>query len=141
MVGKHHYTRLASDLEQCEREKQININQVKGLYKEKDDLQSQLTAAREALGLDDCVIAFAKRMQYKLDKNKYKGGWQQCTDDCLFERIEEEMEELTEALWPDGIRKTEEILNECADIANFAMMIFDNILADIALADGGKGKE
>ena len=102
--------------------------------KQIDKLQADNKRLREALGLDDCVIEFAKRMQYKLDKNKHKEcstmnlhntgrKWDMCLNSWLWKRMGDEREELIQAM-ASGIE--DDILNECADVGNFAMMIFDN---------------
>lgn len=80
------------------------------------------------------VYDFARRMQFKLDKNKHKEcphmnpdgkgrDWSKCNIWWLVERIEDELEELKEALRDDN---AENIMDEAADVGNFAMMIFDN---------------
>ena len=82
------------------------------------------------------VLEFAKLMQYKLDKNKFKESkmmnlgnegrtWHQCSTDWLLTRIYDELVELNDAL-NEG-KSNVEIQKECADVANFAMMIFDNL--------------
>ena len=97
------------------------------------------------------VLKFAERMQYKLDKNKHKSctkmnpkgtgrGWEDCDIPWLIYKAKQELKELDGAyadynfaITLDGyddkeiLRRTNEVLNECADVANFAMMIFDNI--------------
>ena len=82
------------------------------------------------------VLKFAKMMQYKLDKNKFKESkemnlgsegrtWHQCSITWLLTRLYDELVELNDAI-NEG-KPNEEIQKECADVANFAMMIFDNI--------------
>ena len=112
------------------------------LFDKNAALQSELDKAKEAMEFDDCIIRFAKRMQYKLDKNKNKDcpimnpdgkgrGWSHCAKKWLRGRIRDEWYELGRAL---GTGDSDKISNECADIANFAMMIFDNISVEQALA-------
>lgn len=88
------------------------------------------------------VLEFAKRMEMKLEKNRHKGGpenWR--AQDCwsLLVRVKEEVNELQAALNAKTV-SAEAVMMECADIANFAMMIEDwyayrvkhaRILADI----------
>lgn len=80
------------------------------------------------------VLAFAKRMEAKLAKNRHKGernGWINCNPDDMAFRIQDELNELQEAL--RQVRRKinilpherEPIINEAADVANFAMMIAD----------------
>lgn len=82
------------------------------------------------------VLEFAKLMQYKLDKNKFKDcetmnpknkgrTWHQCSINWLLTRLYDEVVELNDAV-NEG-KPNDEIQKECADVANFAMMIFDNL--------------
>lgn len=78
---------------------------------------------------------FADYMQYKLNVHKRKQGqkaWRRCTFEYLREKLFNEIFELWEHrywlqdnghIMPD--HKAEEIICECADIANYAMMIAD----------------
>lgn len=67
------------------------------------------------------VLNFAIEMQKKLDKNEHKSGWSECTYEYLLNCLNREMRELAQA-----IEKRKGVVGECADIANFAMMIADN---------------
>jgi len=84
--------------------------------------------------ISDAVYAFAERMQFKLDKNKDKEcdvmnphgmgrKWGHCSDAYLLDRILDEFHELRQAIVSGNV---EEIMNEAADVGNFAMMIHDN---------------
>ena len=73
--------------------------------------------------ISDVVNSFAERMQSKLDKNIDKRGWEHCSDAYLLDRVLEEFHELKQAVVTGNV---EEIKNEAADLANFAMMVFDN---------------
>lgn len=92
-------------------------------------------SAAQVEALHPSVIAFAKAMQYKLDKNKHKdgkggvrnpdgsrNGWSGCSVLFLREKLEEEVEELIDALEHDG---PDEVRNEAADVGNIAMMLAD----------------
>lgn len=83
-------------------------------------------------------------MEAKLRENDHKGGWQGCRFSELFPRIAHERDELLLAAHPlrlDTMAETLttqdacELIRECADIANFAMMIADNIRAKHAGAN------
>lgn len=65
------------------------------------------------------VLWFAEQMQAKLKKNAHKGGWETCSLGYLVARIENEIEEMAATSTP------EELLEECADVANFAMILAD----------------
>jgi len=68
------------------------------------------------------VKAFADAMEAKLKANDHKGGWNNCGTSMqyLFDRLLEETEELEVA-----VHDKNSVLEEAADVANFAMMIAD----------------
>ena len=68
---------------------------------------------------------FAKEMEGKLRKNDHKGGWKSCTLQYLMMRLTQERKELNKCV-KDKNRDYKQIIDECTDIANFAMMIADN---------------
>lgn len=74
---------------------------------------------------------FAVYMERTLTRNDYKGGWRHCQARYLFRRLREEIDEM-EAAWNRMIkmkkqnRDATDVIDECADVANFAMMIADN---------------
>lgn len=70
----------------------------------------------------DSVMRFAEQMEIKLQENDHKGGWQQCEDDYLIGRLQQETYELYLAM---NHKEPLEVRREAADVANFAMMIAD----------------
>jgi len=68
---------------------------------------------------------FAEQMELTLRANEHKGGWQNCNHDYLMSRLHEEVEEIHELEGVEDI-DPQAIVRECADVANFAMMIADN---------------
>jgi len=72
---------------------------------------------------------FAGEMEKKLRENDHKGGWNSCDVDWLVSRMTEELQELDDVVqqYRQGFASREEVRRECADVANFAMMIADNI--------------
>jgi hypothetical protein len=73
---------------------------------------------------------FAAKMKEKLrrPKNVAKGAWWEATPEDLFDLLQAEMEELDIQLnmfGPLGIANMEKIIDECCDVANFAMMLAD----------------
>jgi len=74
------------------------------------------------------VKVFAEAMELKLKENDYKGGWHDRSgwDEenfaYLLRRLKEEVVELENS----AHNSHKEIKKECVDVANFAMMIFDN---------------
>jgi NTP pyrophosphatase (non-canonical NTP hydrolase) len=75
------------------------------------------------------VIEFAQVMEEKLKANDYKGGWEGCSVDFLTYRMREEVVELFDALRIHHQNPSEFsvklVEDECADIANFALMVQD----------------
>ena len=69
----------------------------------------------------NAVFWFARQMLAKLWENKTKDGWHNKENHWLFEQLEKEVEELKWSWDSPGDK-----IRECADIANFAMMIADN---------------
>ena len=82
----------------------------------------------------ESVRWFAAHMERKLRAYDDRPGWIGCDADWLLERMKEERKELTAALRQlaasDGDERTNvlvlRVINEAADVANFAMMIADN---------------
>jgi NTP pyrophosphatase (non-canonical NTP hydrolase) len=68
------------------------------------------------------ITQFFDAMLEKLDKNRHKGGWHNCTNAYLKKRLYRELSELLEAV-KNG--SGEEIRKEAADVANFAFFIAD----------------
>lgn len=73
---------------------------------------------------------FSTRMEAKLRANDWKGGWRGMGHRELLDLLGLEFEELAEAIAAGSAKG---IIDEAADVANFAMMI-----ADITRADEGK---
>lgn len=70
------------------------------------------------------VVEHALRMEARLKEHEDKGGWEECRFRRLIIELEGHVEDLKEALFEQGIE--DNIENECADIANYSMMIADN---------------
>lgn len=69
---------------------------------------------------------FAGQMEGKLTENDHKGHWDSSSDEYLLTRLEEELRELKERMSNESAPR-ESIIRECADVANFAMMIAYNV--------------
>lgn len=72
--------------------------------------------------LPEEVQQFAWDMARKLKCNEHKGGWEGLSVDELFGLLEEELDELADAIM-NGTAA--DVIDEAADVANFAMMIAD----------------
>lgn len=81
---------------------------------------------RKSRGDGDAVLRFAREMLEKLRVNRHKQHWSGFSDAWLFNRLKQEMGELRLALTRK--RPDAEVIAECADVANFAMMIADRRL-------------
>jgi hypothetical protein len=75
----------------------------------------------KSLELRSTLKRFANGMEERLCANDHKGGWEDCSNDYLMEKLIEEIEELARALEGDG-----DIFLEACDVANIVMMIADN---------------
>lgn len=72
------------------------------------------------------VAVFAEDMERKLRENDHKGGWQAEGFRYLYTELREEVHEIWCAyLQEDGVPDYDEIIRECADASNYAMMIAD----------------
>ena len=69
---------------------------------------------------------FAEQMELKLKESDHKGGWDGTGIYELIYRLQGETEELVKAVdsWIEG-KPAKNIIEESADVANFAMMIAD----------------
>lgn len=104
--------------------------------------QEALSSTSEtAVQLRPAVQQFAEYMEKVLKHNDHKGGWNECTDDYLLDRLQEEVKELISAVRGRKARNPElRIRNEAADVANFAMMIADNARLSLpGITDGREG--
>lgn len=83
------------------------------------------------LKLRPAVRRFAEAMEMILRENDHKNGWENMDHYELLGRIDDERDELLRAVDKhiDGrSRNITGILKESVDVANFAMMIYDNAL-------------
>jgi hypothetical protein len=71
----------------------------------------------------DSVLWFAGKMEQKLQANDHKVGWSGLPDPYFVQRAQGELQELADAL-ASGM-PVEDIILECADVANFVMMLAD----------------
>lgn len=84
------------------------------------------------------VLDFAFRMEAKLAKNRRKGdraGWLKDHPWELVERMLDETVEVQQCFTQGSDGRVdhdnaEELANECADVANFCMMVADSVTSD-----------
>lgn len=69
------------------------------------------------------VDEFSGVMLEKLRENRHKAHWKHVSREWLVGRLHDELDELLSAIESD---QPLSIVYECADVANFAMMIADN---------------
>lgn len=82
------------------------------------------------------VSWFAEQMEKKLKANDDKEGWSYCSKDDLLDSMKDELGEMIEQASRIGYscfcghsisnKDVQTLIDECADIANYAMMIADN---------------
>ncbi len=70
------------------------------------------------------LLWFGKKMEEALRWNDYKGGWENCSNEYLIAKLNEEVDELKQAIWMG--KSGDMIMQEAADVANIAMMLADN---------------
>lgn len=74
--------------------------------------------------LNKVLAWFTTKMKFKLHKNRHKGfSYRKESADVLFSQLIKECQELRKEITK---RSRQDIISECADVANFAMMIADN---------------
>lgn len=79
------------------------------------------------------VVRFGETMERKLRRNAWKGGWEDSHDFVLLAGLQGEVLELQRAItiaehehhYPQPLG-LDRIIEEAADVANFAMMLLDN---------------
>ena len=74
------------------------------------------------------VCWFAALMDTKLQENDYKGGWDQDKIEQLLYKLECEVIELKNTF--ECLDSPTAVVSECADVANFAMMIADKMVRE-----------
>jgi NTP pyrophosphatase (non-canonical NTP hydrolase)/archaellum component FlaC len=104
-------------------------------FKMCDDLRAKLDLRGAEMNTPTWpyVRGFASLMEHKLNMNRHKGdreGWIKDDPWSLVERLLDETVEVQQCftIGSDGrvdFKDAEELANECADVANFAMMIAD----------------
>jgi NTP pyrophosphatase (non-canonical NTP hydrolase) len=98
----------------------------------------------------ESVAWFAEQMERKLRLHDDRPGWMGNLPNALLDRVREEVDELDNAL-DYGARAEDQshpqnIIDECADVANMAMMIADNMRdylppEPIPAPPGGEGEK
>lgn len=108
-----------------------------GMYKPQEG-EKIISSNHVLSAVRPAVSWFGTRMEAKLAVNDHKPNWNTQTMEYLHERLGQEADELYNAfryynsLPPDvpNDKAREKAIDECADVANFAMMIADNLLED-----------
>ena len=100
-------------------------------------IRDRLTHADNFDFLRDSVQWFATCMEVRLRENDDKGGWSDVPDEHLLEMITSRLWKAQTAL-SDGDHIT--VVNELADLANFAMMLAENV-HQVAMEPGDEEDE
>ena len=126
------------------------VNQEKAAEIKALRVEVERTRAENASPTWPYVLAFARVMEAKLEKNRHKGdreGWLALSFDELYRKMEGEWyevktETVRKTLYPERY-EVGSIVKECADLANFALMIADvagELAIDVSAApEGGDG--
>jgi len=77
-------------------------------------------------GMRPPLAWFANEMERQLEANDHKTGWKDCHLKQLLRRLKQEVGELERAIE----KANPDVVEEAADVANFAMMIADNFHDD-----------
>jgi NTP pyrophosphatase (non-canonical NTP hydrolase) len=77
------------------------------------------------------LTTFVEHMEAALKANDHKGGWEEMSLFELIGRCRQEFFELEQALSAmrhdkSDVQRLQRVIEEAADVANFAMMIADN---------------
>lgn len=91
--------------------------------------------------VDQAVMSFVIDMKYKLRLNNHKGHWKDQHVVALFKKLEHEVAELEDALQDLDVDRLNgkdllAVVHECADVANFALMIADNAKRQMRATNG-----
>lgn len=77
---------------------------------------------------------FAEQCELKLKRNDHKSDWRDLPVEALVRKLEIELEEMKVAIQYEGPK---EAMNECVDVANFAMMLWDRLRQPTAFFEMG----
>jgi hypothetical protein len=89
-------------------------------------IRDRLTHADNFDFLRESVQWFATVMEVVLRENDHKGGWENDQFQYFVDRMKEEMGEIELAMAGTCQSDLMDVVNECADLANFAMMLAEN---------------
>lgn len=82
-------------------------------------------------GIRSCIMDFALEMEKKLRKHDDKDEWEGLYEEMLLGWLKNETKELAKALEKYYLKDTgatkRRVIKEAADVANYAMMIADNV--------------
>lgn len=72
------------------------------------------------------LYEFSTRMEWQLRMNDHKPGWKCEHNQDLSAPLRDKVEELRQLFMTNWSERREEISELCADIGNYAMMLYDN---------------
>lgn len=72
------------------------------------------------------LLEFANEMHKELENNNHKGGWEYLSPQWIINRMRQEVDEIERAIQKG--KPVEEVVSECADVANFAYFLAHNLL-------------
>ena len=110
------------------------------MYKKLSKKDQELLRIEHQKGMiDNAIRFFSAEMKDELLKHLDRPGWKRSTWEFLFQRLQEETEELLAALMSfqayklqgnkdsgEYFKRKKKVVKECADVSNFSMFIADN---------------
>jgi NTP pyrophosphatase (non-canonical NTP hydrolase) len=97
----------------------------------RDRLEDQAEKPRNPDQDAVAVDLFSGDMKRKLRANVHKKHWDEVSFQYLLMRLKEEIKELEEVIDSDYLDTFARVIDEAADVANFAMMIADRARREI----------
>lgn len=86
--------------------------------------------------VETALSRMVEAMRYKLHANRKKGVWENITIEQALQFLRDEVDELEEALTTSN---RYEIIMECADVANFALILSDVLLRELSKKERNNG--
>lgn len=81
----------------------------------------------EGAQAERAIVAYlGQRQLEKFAENRHKPHWERASCRYLLGRLRQEVNELEIAMAKGHFAPADEVISECADVANFAAMIADN---------------
>lgn len=133
-MGEHEYAIFLNDEFFARTNDEYRANLIVGAFNY-GERHSSAKSSEKVMECRQEVKDFAVLMEQKLRKNDHKKHWKNCNQEYLLTRLDEEVKELHDCFFfyspgelnflMDG-QHEDRIPGEAVDVANFAMMLWDN---------------